>query len=104
VYSSWATSCEFLPDKTTRKCSTRGCCDTNAYAISHICGTVGCSAVQETVTKGDLRARAQELLSPFDGPASSATKAISLNDTASLCNSVGGEMPGLPEDVVEGKI
>jgi hypothetical protein len=47
--------------------------------MSHSCGTLGRSPVQETIREGDLRARAHELLSPFAGVASCDKKAISLN-------------------------
>lgn len=54
---------------------------------------VGLSPDQCTVRYGDLRVRAQELLSPFDGSTSSAKKATSLNDSVLLCSSAGGDNP-----------
>jgi hypothetical protein len=85
AYSCRATRSESFPEKTTRRCSTRGCSVTNAYAMSHICGTDGGSAAQEIVRYGDLRARAQELLSPVGGTALSPKDAASLKDSVLLC-------------------
>jgi len=93
VYKSRATKAESLPEKMTRKCSIRGCSETKAYATSHICGIDGRSADQETVTYGDLRARAQELLSPRGGIILSARKAALLNHNALLCSGVGVGIP-----------
>jgi hypothetical protein len=58
--------------------------------MSQSCGTDGRSLFQETVTYGELRARAQELLSPIDGTASWLNVLTSLNETVSLCRVVGG--------------
>lgn len=58
--------------------------------MSQTCGTVGLSWFQVTVTWGDRRARAQELLSPFDGTLSWLGEPMPLNEISSLCNTTGG--------------
>jgi hypothetical protein len=72
--------------------------------MSHMCGTDGRSALQETDRQGDLRARAQELLSPVGGTALSARNVMSLKDSVSLCNGVGGAVPLLSGDDSDGRI
>jgi hypothetical protein len=61
----------------------------SAYETSHIWGTDGRSPSHETVKYGEFRARAHELLSPFDSNASSARKPMLLNDSPSLCSNGG---------------
>jgi hypothetical protein len=56
------------------------------------------------VTYGDLRARAQELLSPVGGTALSSKDAASLKYSVVLCKTSGGGIALLLEDGFDGRI